>query len=407
MMYISLPQARRFMLLKQGLLGGYRFAGQKGALEFIRQAGCIQFDPVDTCGKNAELTLQSRVKGFTKEMLYALLYTDRALVDYPDKQLAIFPVEDWPYFARCRNTARENAARFPELPGLEAQAKAYIRSNGPVSSDELPVEGDIHWHSSIHWSGNWHGKSNAARSVLEQLYSTGELVIHHKNGTRKFYDLAQRHIPPEILGAPDPLPDDSEHLKWCILRRIGAVGLLWDRPSDAWLNIWELTTQTLHDAFAQLCAQGSILPVRAEGIRQPLYYRAEDAGLMESVLEAEKTFRPRCALLAPLDPFLWDRKLIRALFGFDYGWEIYTPAQKRKYGYYVLPIIYGEQFIGRIEAAAQHKTRTLIVKNVWYEDGVRQTKKLLSALDRAVAGLARFNGCEEIARQDMLTGTSR
>lgn len=404
---ISLSQARRFLLCKQGLLGEYRFTGREGALEYIRQAGCIQFDPVDVCGKNAELTLQSRVKGFTKKMLYALLYTDRALVDYPDKQLSIFPVEDWPYFSRYRNTARENAANFPELPALESLTKAYIRDNGPVCSDELPVEGDMHWHSSIHWSGNWYQKSNAARSVLEQLYSTGELVIHHKNGTRKFYDFAGCHIPAEILKAPDPFLDDFDHLKWRILRRIGAVGLLWDRPSDAWLNIRELTTQNRHEAFSELADQGSIVPVRVEGIRQPLYYRAEDTALLASVLNAENAFKPRCALLAPLDPFLWDRKLIRALFGFDYGWEIYTPAPKRKYGYYVLPMVYGEQFIGRIEAAAEHKTRTLVVKNIWYEDGVRQSKKLHLALARAISGLAKFNDCEEIVRQDGDAGVSQ
>ena len=84
-------QARQFLLLWHGLLGPYRFVGKTGALEFVRQAGCIQFDPVDACGKNAELTLQSRVKGFTKAMLGELLYADRALVDYPDKNLAILP----------------------------------------------------------------------------------------------------------------------------------------------------------------------------------------------------------------------------------------------------------------------------------------------------------------------------
>lgn len=396
MLYISSRQARQFILLKQGLLGGYRFSGKQGVLDYVRQAGCIQFDPVDACGKNAELTLQSRVKGFTKQMLYDLLYTDRALVDYPDKQLAIFPVEDWPYFARYRNMARENAAQFPDLPELEAQAKAYIRENGPVCSDELPVEGEIHWHSSIHWSGNWHGKSNAARSVLEQLYSTGELVIHHKNGTRKFYDLAQRHIPPSILQAPDPLADDFAHLQWRILRRIGAVGLLWDRPSDAWLNIWGLTTQQRHEAIMQLQAQGSLLPVQVEGIRQTLYCCAQDEGLMRAVLGAEKAFQPRCSFIAPLDPFMWDRKLIRALFSFDYGWEIYTPAEKRKFGYYVLPVVYGERFVGRMEAVAQAKTGLLEVRNIWYEDGVRQTKKLVSEIGRAVKRLAKFNGCREI-----------
>lgn len=98
-------QARQFMLLKQGLLGEYRFIGKQGAYEYVRQAGCIQFDPVDACGKNAELTLQSRVKGFTKKMLYELLYEDRLLLDFPDKNLSILPMEDWPYFERYREAA--------------------------------------------------------------------------------------------------------------------------------------------------------------------------------------------------------------------------------------------------------------------------------------------------------------
>ena len=117
---------------------------------------------------------------------------------------------------------------------------------------------------------------------------------------------------------------------------------------------------------------------------------------MRAVLGAEKAFQPRCSFIAPLDPFMWDRKLIRALFSFDYGWEIYTPAEKRKYGYYVLPVVYGERFVGRMEAVAQAKTGLLEVRNIWYEDGVRQTKKLVSEIGRAVKRLAKFNGCGEI-----------
>lgn len=119
------------MLLKCGLLGEYRFTGKQGALNFVRQAGCIQFDPVDVCGKNAELTLQSRVKGFTKQTLYEFLYVDRKLLDYPDKNLSILPTEDWPYFERYRKAARESGKRFPELSGLEEQAKEWIRETGP------------------------------------------------------------------------------------------------------------------------------------------------------------------------------------------------------------------------------------------------------------------------------------
>ena len=237
MIMLTKTQAQMFVLAKQGLLGSYRFSGKEGAYAYVRQAGCIQYDPVDVCGKNAELTLQSRVKGFQKSMLADLLYKDRLLVDYADKELSIWPAEDWPYFLSYRERSRELGDGFPGLAELKQEALAYIRTNGPVSSDTLPIGGKIFWHSSMHWSGNWHKESKAARSVLEQLYTDGTLVIHHKNGSRKFYDLAERHLEPSLLTADCPCADDEDLQCWRVLRRIGAVGLLWDRSSPALLGI--------------------------------------------------------------------------------------------------------------------------------------------------------------------------
>ncbi len=387
---LSVRQARRFLLRRHGLLGGYRFRGKKGALDFVRGAGCIQFDPVDVCGKNAELTLQSRVKGFTKQMLHELLYEDRALVDYPDKNQAIIPVEDWPYFERYRRAARECGAQFEHLADAERQTIAYIRENGPVSSATLPVEGRIQWHSAIHWSGNWHGDHPAGRAALEQLYSTGVLIIHHKQGARKFYDLAEKHIPADILDCTDPLPDDGDNFAWRVKRRIGAVGLMWNRPSDAWLHIWGLDTQQRNAAFEKLIGTGEILPASVEGIRGELWYRKDDMPLMEEVL-SEKRFAPRCEVIAPLDPLMWDRKLIKAIFGFQYSWEIYTPEKDRKYGYYVLPVVYGDKFAGRLEAIPENGI--LRLKNFWAEDGFKPTPAFENALKDCVGRLAAFNGC--------------
>lgn len=395
MFYLSNAQARRFLLRHQGLLGEHRFQGKAGALAYVRQAGCIQFDPVDACGRNAELTLQSRVKGFTKKTLWELLYQDRLLMDYPDKNLSIWPREDWPYFARYRQAARDCGAGFAGLRELEEQARAYVDAHGPVSADDLPLEGEIHWHSAIHWSGNWHGASRAARSVLEQLYSNGEMVIHHKQGSRKSYDLARRHLPQELLEAPDPCPELEEHLRWRILRRVGAVGLLWNRPSDAWLGIRELTAQRRNDAFASLLQAGQLAEVRVEGLRDALYCRTCDVPVLEETCKTER-WKPRCEFLAPLDCMLWDRRLIRKLFDFDYAWEIYTPADKRKYGYYVLPVLYGDGFAGRVEAVADARAGTLNVRNLWLEPGTRRTKKLEMALAGCLKRFARFNHCKAV-----------
>ncbi|MBR4394974.1 MAG: YcaQ family DNA glycosylase [Eubacteriaceae bacterium] len=397
MITMTREQARRFILSKQGLLGKYRFAGKEGAYQYVRQSGCIQYDPVDVCGKNAELTLQSRVRGFTRKMLAELLYKDRLLVDYTDKALSIWPSEDWPYFSVYRDRSKTHGAGFPEIPELEEQAVAYIRENGPVSSDSLPVEGKVFWHSSMHWSGNWHGASPAARSVLEQLYTDGVLIIHHKSGSRKFYDLADRYFSRDLLEAKNPCTEGMAFCKWRIRRRIGAVGLLWNRRSDAFIGI-EMTADQRDAAFEKLEEDGTILKAAVEGIRFPLYFLTEDLPLAEAVLADTIDRKPRLEFLAPLDPMLWDRKLIEAIWDYQYTWEIYTPAEKRKFGYYVLPMVYGEKMAGRIEAAADRKAKTLVIKNVWYEAGFSQTKKLDAAVDSAVRRLAKFNDCQWIAK---------
>ena len=397
MISMTREQAGRFILSKQGLLGQYRFVGKEGAYQYIRQAGCIQYDPVDVCGKNAELTLQSRVRGFSRKMLVDLLYKDRLLVDYTDKELSIWPREDWPYFSAYRERSKAHGKGFPGIPELEEQAVAYIRAHGPVSSDTLPVQGKIFWHSSMHWSGNWHGTSPAARSVLEQLYTDGVLLIHHKSGSRKFYDLADRYFSRDLLEAENPCPDETSFLKWRIRRRIGAAGLLWNRRSDAFLGI-EMTADEREAAFEQLEAEGAIRKTMVDGIRFPLYFLAEDLPLADAVLNDAVDRKLRLEFLAPLDPMLWDRKLVEAIWDYQYSWEIYTPAEKRKFGYYVLPMLYGEKLAGRIEAAADRKAETLVVKNIWYEAGIRQTKKLEAAVDAAVGRLAKFNGCRTITQ---------
>ncbi len=392
---ITIQQARQFILSKQGLIGQHRFIGKDGAYAYVCQAGCIQFDPVDVCGKNAELTLQSRVKNFKKTMLYDLLYKDRKLVDYADKELSIWPARDWPYFSSYRERSKKLGRTFKGLRKLEKKALEYIEANDPVSSDSLPIEGEIFWHSSMHWSGNWDKKSQAARSVLEQLYTDGELIIHHKKGSRKYYDIAEKYLPKEILEADNPCKNEDEFLCWRVLRRIGAIGLLWDKNSTAFLGL-DINAAKRKKALETLTEEGKISPVVVEGIKQPFYYRTDDSELMRDVLEGTADLKPRMSFIAPLDPLMWDKSLVLALWGYQYSWEIYTPATKRRYGYYTLPILFGDRFVGRIEAVPDRKTGVLVVRNVWWEDGIRRTKKLNSTLEQTLKKFAKFNDCKEI-----------
>ncbi|WP_434752891.1 winged helix-turn-helix domain-containing protein [Paenibacillus amylolyticus] len=395
MIRLTKQQARQFLLLKHGLMGEHQFVGKSGIMEYTRQVGCIQYDPIDICGKNAELVLQSRISGFSKNMLDELLYQDRLLMDYPDKNLAIIPVEAWPYFERYRQAARQHAESYPQMETLIGQVRAHIQQVGPVSSNELntlQLEGDFTWRSAIHWSSG----NNVSRSVLEQMYSTGELVIHHKKGTRKYYDLAEKYIQADLLHAPDPLLNELDHHKWRVLRRIGAVGLLWNRASDAWLNIWGLKTEQRNIAFQELLLEERIVAVEVEQMKERLYCKAEDLPLFELILQSTE-LQERCELIAPLDNLMWDRKLIYELFEFDYKWEIYTPALKRKFGYYVLPLLYGDWFIGRAEIIVERKYGRLVVKHVWYEKDIKITEELVTVVQECFERFSIFNDCETIS----------
>lgn len=384
-------QAKRFILSKQGLIGDYRFTGKEGVLEFVHQAGCIQYDPIDVCGKNAELVLQSRVTAFTKPMLAELLYEERKLLDYFDKNLSIIETQDWPCFRRDFDAYKNGGRSHSEVNEVCEEIKSIIREKGPVSSADIGFNRNVDWY----WSD-----TKLSRAALETMYFRGELVVHHKKGTIKYYDLAENCIPNELLTAQDPYPDELDHMKWRVFRRISAIGLLWNKPSDAWLGISGLKTAERSELFRILLEEGKILELLVENIKDPLYCLAADRNLLEFILQ-NPDMKERCELLAPLDNMLWDRKLIKALFGFDYKWEIYTPEVQRKYGYYVLPLLYGDCFIGRVEAVNDKKGKSLTVKNIWFEDGVKQTKRIQNAIDRCLQKFAAFNDCVSLKHYDI------
>ncbi len=380
MIELTKQQARRFLLKKHGLSGSHRFEGKAGALTFIRQAGCIQFDPVNICGMNAELVLQSRVKGFSKSMLFALLYEDRSALDYYDKNLAIIPTEDWPYFSRTRSRYLNHARSLDKLKPYFEPIVQTLRERGPLSSSDLPIQEKVHWY----WDN-----TNAARAALETLYFQGVLIVHHKVGTRKFYALAADHLPAELLERADPNATQADFFRWWVYRRIGSVGLLWNRASDAWLGINGLKTAERNTAFAELAESGEISEIAIHNEKERFYIQSSDLGLLESALADELPIS-RTELIAPLDNLLWDRKLIRYFFDFEYKWEVYTPAAQRKYGHYVLPILQGERFIGRCEPYWDKRAGTLQIKGLWLETD----KADQPALQDCFMRFARFHEAE-------------
>ncbi len=383
---ISQAQARRFMLRKQGLLGARRFRGPKGLLAYVAQAGCVQYDPVDVCGKSHELAFLARVEGFTHEMLDRLLYERRSLIDYFDKNMCVLRTEDWPYLEPTRSYYRERGRSRAAVDRVSVDIMKELHARGCASSQELHMEGRADWY----WS-----ETTLSRAALETLYFRGDLVVHHKRGAVKSYALARDCLPAELLAAENPCKTRRDTRAWQALRRIGAVGMLWNGPSDAWLGIDAFRTEEREAVFRELLERGEIAPVEVEGMKRRLYVQSADLPKLEQL------GRPFCGakgarLLPPLDGMLWDRKLIAALFGFSYKWEIYTPKDQRKYGYYTLPVLYGERFAGRVEPVCERKKKRLTVRRFWPERGFRLTDAFFSALEAAMQELRAFHEMEEV-----------
>lgn len=200
--------------------------------------------------------------------------------------------------------------------------------------------------------------TRAARAALESMYFWGELIIHHKVGTRKVYDFTKKYFPSELLSMPDPNITIEQYFEWKVKRRIGAVGLLWERSGDAWLGISWMKSKQRFDAFSRLKEKGEVIKVEVEKIKHPLYIRKEEVALLHEVLE-KSDVEPQASFIAPLDNLLWDRKLIKEIFGFEYVWEVYKPISERRYGYYVLPVLYGDRFVAALNQGLIKKLANL------------------------------------------------
>lgn len=379
---INKEQARRFLLQKHGLLGPTPFTGKAGVLAYVRQTGCVQYDPVDVCGKSHELAFFSRVKGFRQDMLWELLYEDRVLMDFWDKNMSLVLTEEWPYFEPVRHRYRQDIRSREAIDAVAGKVRAYLKAHGHASSQELPLEGKADWY----WS-----ETALSRAALECLYFRGELVVHHKKGTVKSYALAEDCLPGPLLRAPNPCRTPEDQQAWQALRRMGAVGMLWNRASDAWLGMTGFTGKARDAVFERLEREGAILPVQVEGIPYPLYLRSEDKAALLSCAQPFSG-KKQVRFLAPLDCLMWDRKLIQALFDFSYKWEIYNPEHQRRFSYYVLPVLYGQRLAGRVEPICDRKGKALVMKRFWAEKGFRDTPAFRAGLEAEARRLADFHG---------------
>lgn len=361
---LSRDHARRF-LVRRHLLDPARSLRPEPAsvLAVVERLGSLQFDPIEVPGaRNHDLVLHARIDGYARALCDELLYAppgDRRLFEAYNKSLNILPLHEMPYYRLAWERA---AARYDEkILRDRAAAKdailARIRRQGPLSTAEVSREmGEaVDWH----WAPTTEG-----RAVLEALFECGRVAIARREGNRRFYDLTERLYPAAILKRRVKRAEAARHR---LLSRHRGVGLLGARASTEITHGLGTAAERAR-ILAGLVDDGTLIAATVEGVRGPRYVLAEESTILEAAAQATSA-PPSVVFLAPLDPLMWDRRLIEELFGFAYKWEVYVPEAKRRHGYYVLPILFGERLVGRIEPRLHRAEKTLAIVGVTFEAG--------------------------------------
>jgi len=386
-MIYSKETVSHFLLQYHGLLNPQGMSGKDSILNYLNKVKCIQYDPLNVCGRNADLVLQSRIGNYNQEWLKELLYKDRMLLDGWDKMMSIYRVEDWPFFTRLRREMKDSyLKRYSEVtPHLDGYLKA-VKQQGPLSSLQFSEKDKVNWA--------W-GSSRLAKAALEGLYYSGDLSIHHREHTRRIYDLTERLLPPDLLGQPEPFPDIEHYRKAHILRRIRSAGIAGFSSRDFWFGIACTTMKEIRNSLQTLIDDGSVYKIDIAGSSRDWVVPAEDWDVYGKCPE-EMSPDSRAVFLAPLDNMMWNRELLEDLFGFNYRWEVYTPAEKRQYGYYVLPILFRGSIIGRCEPVIDRKKNVLNLKGIWYEKDIYPDEELIGEIRKTLSRFGRFLGVSRI-----------
>ncbi|MBL7164108.1 MAG: YcaQ family DNA glycosylase [Anaerolineales bacterium] len=392
---IDKTSARRFVLARHHLWPPRQLSGKEGVRQYIRHVGGIQFDPINIVGRNPDLVLQSRVRDYRPGMLDELLYTDRQLLDGWDKMASLYSVEDWPYFAR-RRALMENYHGNPEKIVMQVAPDilGQIKENGPLCS--LDFKG----YEKTDWS--W-GPTKASRAGLEGLYAMGHLGVHHRVNNRRYFDLTERLLSDDLLTTPDPNESDEQYEDWHVLRRVGAMGLAVPNAGEHWYGIVGVKTPERKQIITRLVERGDLVSVAVEDIPGKTFFmHSVDLPTLNTAQNA-KDHQPGAAILAPLDNLLWNRKQNGWLFDFEYIWEVYKPKAQRQYGYYVLPVIYGDRFIARFDPSFDKKTRHLTIQNWWWEGGVQPDEEIETALYKCFQDFVKYLDASKLELGEAIT----
>lgn len=373
---LSKKQARNISLYRQGLQKPIFGSGKKGSLLAIERLGYVQIDTISVVERAHHHVLYSRVPAYESVLLDELIEKDKTVFEYWSHAAAYLPMKDYRFsLLRKQTFAGGSTQWFEEDKKMQQYILDKVRTEGSVQAKDFE-------HTRKETSGWWEWKP--AKKALEHLFMKGELMVARREGFRKIYDLPERVLPDTVNTVTPTLEEYAEYLIYSTTNSLGLATV----DDIAHLRSAHLKT-AIKKKIQFLIEQKRLLSVLLNETEE-IYYTTE-----EFLNESMPTRKKSVSILSPFDNSVIRRKRLLKLFDYDYTIECYVPEPKRKYGYFCLPVLYGADFIGRIDCKAERKKKILTVVNLFPENGYSKSE-CRDIIGDELKRFVLWNGCETI-----------
>ena len=394
---ISRSVARRMAIVAQDLAGPRPRADTEGIMDVIGRLGCLQLDPITIVARSHLLVLWSRLGPYDQGLLDRLLWQERRLFEYWAHPASIVLTQDYPihqmrmcsYGKGSDSWSQQVSVWMQQNETLRISILSALEQRGPLQSRDFEDPGQVTWRSSGWTDGRTVGR------MLDFLWAQGQILVSKRVGAHKWWDLAERCLPPSWT-SQEPL-DEHEVVCAAAQKALRSLGVA--TPREITEHFTRHRYPNLSEVLNELEANERILRVRVQEqgkeLAGPWFVHAEWLPILEQLEQQE--WEPRTTLLSPFDNLICDRKRTARLFDFTYRSEIYTPKDKRQFGYYVMPILSGDQLIGRIDPMFDHGRKHLMINAVHAEPATSITRETGQAIAMAIEELAAFLGATTIS----------
>ena len=388
---ISKQTARRFVLGRQGLWPGRRWMGKKGTAQALRSCESVQLDPLVVIARSQDLVLHSRVMDYKTEYLYQVMYQNREFFDYGG-HLNVYPMSELPYW-RNHMDKRSHEKRVEDYvfkhPGPFDRVRVELAQRGALGNRDFQGKSLGAW--------NYRGRKDTSLAMFD-MWLSGELMIHHREGFQRYYDFCANIAPKKF----DSMAPEKEAEDFFARKCIALMGLMeegrWKTDLAYYLHR-RIGSDEMRKLIGHSFEKGMVAPLKVEGRSDKFLVLCEDIPFLEALETGKvpKAWKPKgpdtlneVSFLAPLD-IVSARGRAKKLFDFEYLWEVYKPVHQRRWGYYTLPILYGDDLVARLDPKLDRSTMTLQIKGFWHEeDAPVKDTAFASALGKGLICLAKF-----------------